>query len=260
VRSSAKTIDFYRAWQQGRWRFFSKHEQDVFNLIKHEQSAKLDLAIQFLDTTYISGFCQLNKDLNKICTLHANCCVGLGAKMHDLRGVLNVWRNYTAGTPEERRGSGMALRRAVVQAWLGAASARQHRAAAHRRDAPPHLRLQDARPGALHRRARVAPRERRLHRMRQELPRRLLPPWRRRAAARGAAWLCWCRAWEGPTDLAGGADAEAPLLQFPKIEDLGEGKEKMTWCGGTHELGRRIGKLLEQNCVLGMKIFLLHNQ
>jgi hypothetical protein len=60
--------------------------------------------------------------------------------------------------------------------------------------------------------------------------------------------------------LAGGADAEAPLLQFPKIEDPGEGKEKMTWCGGTHELGRRIGKLLEQNCVLGMKIILLHNQ
>lgn len=103
VRASPKTIDFYRAWQQGRWRFFGKHEQDVFNLIKHEQAARLDLAIQFLDTTYISGFCQLSKDLNKICTLHANCCVGLGAKLHDLRGVLDVWRNYTAGTPEERR-------------------------------------------------------------------------------------------------------------------------------------------------------------
>ncbi|CAD6334971.1 unnamed protein product [Miscanthus lutarioriparius] len=76
---------------------------DVFNLIKHEMAPKLDLAIQFLDTAYISGFCQLSKDLNKICTLHANCCVGLGAKLHDLRGVLDVWRNYTAGTPDERR-------------------------------------------------------------------------------------------------------------------------------------------------------------
>ncbi|KAK3148767.1 hypothetical protein QOZ80_3AG0208380 [Eleusine coracana subsp. coracana] len=103
VRSSPTTIDFYRAWQQGRWRFFGKHEQDVFNLIKHEMVAKLGLTIQFLDTTYISGFCQLSKDLNKISTLHANCCVGLGAKMHDLRGVLDVWKNYTAGTPDERR-------------------------------------------------------------------------------------------------------------------------------------------------------------
>jgi hypothetical protein len=25
---------------------------------------------------------------------------------------------------------------------------------------------------------------------------------------------------------------------FPKMEDFGEGKEKLTWCGGTHELGR----------------------
>jgi hypothetical protein len=103
VRSNDKTLDFYRSWQQGRWRFFGKHEQDVFNLIKHEQQAKLGIAIQFLDTTYISGFCQLSKDLNKICTLHANCCVGLGAKMHDLRGVLDVWRNYTAAPPDERR-------------------------------------------------------------------------------------------------------------------------------------------------------------
>lgn len=103
VRASDKTVAFYRAWQQGRWRFLGKHEQDVFNLIKHEEAPRLDLAIQFLDTAYISGFCQLSKDLNRICTLHANCCVGLGAKLHDLRGVLDVWRNYTAGTPEERR-------------------------------------------------------------------------------------------------------------------------------------------------------------
>uniref|UniRef100_J3LUR6 Nucleotide-diphospho-sugar transferase domain-containing protein n=2 Tax=Oryza brachyantha TaxID=4533 RepID=J3LUR6_ORYBR len=103
VRSNSKTVEFYRSWQQGRWRFFGKHEQDVFNLIKHEQQARLGMAIQFLDTTYISGFCQLSKDLNKICTLHANCCVGLAAKMHDLRGVLDVWRNYTAAPPDDRR-------------------------------------------------------------------------------------------------------------------------------------------------------------
>jgi hypothetical protein len=43
-----------------------------------------------------------------------------------------------------------------------------------------------------------------------------------------------------------------------KVEDLGEGKEKLTWRGGSHELGRRIGKLLKQIVFLGMKIFLLH--
>ncbi|XBH74719.1 hypothetical protein VPH35_101615 [Triticum aestivum] len=105
VRSCNKTIEFYRHWQAGRYRFFGKHEQDVFNLIKHEMTDRLGVAIQFLDTTYISGFCQLSRDLNKICTLHANCCVGLGAKLHDLRNVLDVWRNYTAApVPDKRAG------------------------------------------------------------------------------------------------------------------------------------------------------------
>jgi hypothetical protein len=31
-----------------------------------------------------------------------------------------------------------------------------------------------------------------------------------------------------------------------KMEDFGEGKEKLTWRSETHELGRRTGKLLEQ--------------
>ncbi|XP_037444510.1 uncharacterized protein At4g15970-like isoform X1 [Triticum dicoccoides] len=105
VRSCNKTIEFYRHWQAGRYRFFGKHEQDVFNLIKHDMTDRLGVAIQFLDTTYISGFCQLSRDLNKICTLHANCCVGLGAKLHDLRNVLDVWRNYTAApVPDKRAG------------------------------------------------------------------------------------------------------------------------------------------------------------
>jgi hypothetical protein len=34
-------------------------------------------------------------------------------------------------------------------------------------------------------------------------------------------------------------------LDLPKIQ-IGGGEERMTWYGGTHELGRRIGKLLEQ--------------
>jgi hypothetical protein len=30
------------------------------------------------------------------------------------------------------------------------------------------------------------------------------------------------------------------------MQDLGEGEEKMMWHHGTHELGRKIGKLLEK--------------
>jgi hypothetical protein len=57
----------------------------------------------------------------------------------------------------------------------------------------------------------------------------------------------------GPVDLAVGADAERNaadgLLRIAAVSKdprFGEWKEKVMWHGGTHELGRRIGKLLEQ--------------
>jgi hypothetical protein len=50
--------------------------------------------------------------------------------------------------------------------------------------------------------------------------------------------------------LGGGAVAEeaAELIQRRPVckDSRFEGKEKMTWYGGTHDLGRRIGKLLEE--------------
>jgi hypothetical protein len=50
----------------------------------------------------------------------------------------------------------------------------------------------------------------------------------------------------GPQD-AHGRDAYTIALQSTSKDGrFGEGKEKMTWHGETRELGRRIGKLLEQ--------------
>ncbi|XP_072973718.1 uncharacterized protein At4g15970-like [Typha angustifolia] len=102
AKSSNKTIEFYKNWQLARERFPGKHEQHIFNQIKGEFSARFQVRIQFLDTAYCTGFCQLSKDLNKVTTIHANCCVGLGAKLHDLKNVLEDWKAYKAGTPEER--------------------------------------------------------------------------------------------------------------------------------------------------------------
>ncbi|KAI3703598.1 hypothetical protein L1987_73788 [Smallanthus sonchifolius] len=35
-----------------------------------------------------------SKDLNKVCTMHPNCCVGLENKVHDLGIMLGDWRKY----------------------------------------------------------------------------------------------------------------------------------------------------------------------
>uniref|UniRef100_A0A6V7QTQ6 Nucleotide-diphospho-sugar transferase domain-containing protein n=1 Tax=Ananas comosus var. bracteatus TaxID=296719 RepID=A0A6V7QTQ6_ANACO len=102
VRSCEKTVEFYKNWQLSRDKYPGKHEQNVFNLIKGELSARLKVKIQFLDTAYCSGFCQLAKDLNRVCTVHANCCIGLAGKLHDLRSVLQDWKKYRAGSLAER--------------------------------------------------------------------------------------------------------------------------------------------------------------
>jgi hypothetical protein len=45
----------------------------------------------------------------------------------------------------------------------------------------------------------------------------------------------------------GGGGGRGWELRTPlKNQRFGGGEEKLTWRGGTHELGRRIGKLLEQ--------------
>ncbi|KAI3703592.1 hypothetical protein L1987_73782 [Smallanthus sonchifolius] len=71
------------------------NEQDVFNKIKFNPFIEnVGLRIRFLDTGYFGGFCQASKDLNKVCTMHANCCVGLENKVHDLGIMLGDWRKY----------------------------------------------------------------------------------------------------------------------------------------------------------------------
>ncbi|KAJ3683572.1 hypothetical protein LUZ60_013799 [Juncus effusus] len=103
VKSCNKSLEFYKTWQEGRVIHAGRNEQEVFNAIKADAVSKMKVRIQFLDTAYCGGFCQLSKDLNKICTLHANCCVGLGNKIHDLKRVQEDWRNFTAKSYEERR-------------------------------------------------------------------------------------------------------------------------------------------------------------
>ena len=102
-------MGFYRHWQASRARFPGHHEQYVFDKIVKEGSyaaAAPGARVQFLDTAVFGGFCQHGDDLGKVATMHANCCTGLGNKVHDLRNVLRDWRNYTAAPREVRRRGG----------------------------------------------------------------------------------------------------------------------------------------------------------
>ncbi|CAH9108626.1 unnamed protein product [Cuscuta epithymum] len=95
VKSSRRTVQFYKFWYSSKDLYPGSHDQDVLNNIKfHPFIAEIGLQITFLPTVFYSGFCQLSDDLNLVITVHANCCVGLEKKIRDLGLVLDVWREY----------------------------------------------------------------------------------------------------------------------------------------------------------------------
>ncbi|XP_021732136.1 uncharacterized protein At4g15970-like [Chenopodium quinoa] len=95
ARSNNRTINFYEFWVSLRHKYPKLHEQDAFNRVKHEPSLReVGVKIRFLDTNYFGGFCSPSKDFNKVCTMHANCCVGLHSKKADLKTTLENWKAY----------------------------------------------------------------------------------------------------------------------------------------------------------------------
>ncbi|XP_071693619.1 uncharacterized protein At4g15970-like [Rutidosis leptorrhynchoides] len=95
VKSNNKTIQFYKYWYDSRLTYPGLHDQDVFNMIKYDPVVlENGLQIRFLDTSFFGGFCEPSRDFNKVCTMHANCCVGLDNKVHDLDIMLEDWRKY----------------------------------------------------------------------------------------------------------------------------------------------------------------------
>ncbi|KAI7742530.1 hypothetical protein M8C21_031267, partial [Ambrosia artemisiifolia] len=95
VKSNEKTIQLYKFWYKSRMTYPNLHDQDVFNKIKFDPFIQdLGIGIRFFETTYFGGFCQPSRDLNKVCTMHANCCVGLDNKVHDIEIMLDDWKKY----------------------------------------------------------------------------------------------------------------------------------------------------------------------
>ncbi|KAD6453781.1 hypothetical protein E3N88_08487 [Mikania micrantha] len=106
VKSNNKTIQFYKFWYNSRITYPNLHDQDALNMIKFDPFVQnLTLGIRFIDTAYFGGFCQPSWDLNKVCTMHANCCVGLENKVHDLAIMLDDWRKYLKFIGNQTRNS-----------------------------------------------------------------------------------------------------------------------------------------------------------
>ncbi|XP_062208710.1 uncharacterized protein At4g15970-like [Phragmites australis] len=102
MKSTNRTIEMIKYWRAARARFPGRHDQAVFVRIRHELVSKLQVKIEPLETVYFGGFCEYHDDPEKICTIHADCCIGLENKVHDLSDVAADWKNYTSLKLEER--------------------------------------------------------------------------------------------------------------------------------------------------------------
>ncbi|CAN6282960.1 unnamed protein product [Urochloa humidicola] len=96
VKAVPRTEAFYGDWYKAREAYPGNHEQFVFDQVKRELSARHGVRVQFVDTAYLSGFCELSKDFRKVCTVHANCLIGLKDKLAKLAGVLDEWKQFRA--------------------------------------------------------------------------------------------------------------------------------------------------------------------
>jgi len=95
VRSNERTISFYRYWYLSRRQFPGQNEQEVLNIVKFTRGfGRRGMKFMFLSTQYFGGFCQRSEYLDDVCTMHANCCKGLKAKLIDLRQTLDDWIEY----------------------------------------------------------------------------------------------------------------------------------------------------------------------
>ncbi|PRQ41323.1 putative nucleotide-diphospho-sugar transferase [Rosa chinensis] len=104
VKSNNRSIEFYRYWYSSRETYPGYHDQDVLNMIKFDPSTvNIGLKMKFLDTAYFGGFCEPSRDLNQVCTMHANCCFGLDSKLHDLRIMVQDWKEFLSLPPSLKR-------------------------------------------------------------------------------------------------------------------------------------------------------------
>ncbi|KAJ6771765.1 GLYCOSYLTRANSFERASE [Salix koriyanagi] len=111
VKSNNRTIEFYKFWYSSRETYPGYHDQDVLNFIKFDPFIEdLGLKMRFLDTAFFGGLCEPSKDLNLVCTMHANCCYGLDSKLHDLRIMLQDWKFFLSLPPTLKRSSSMLWR------------------------------------------------------------------------------------------------------------------------------------------------------
>ncbi|WVZ55316.1 hypothetical protein U9M48_005989 [Paspalum notatum var. saurae] len=101
--SNAPNGGFAYVLVRGEERHPGLHDQDVLNAIKRDPYvAELGVRIKFLSTDLFGGLCEPSRNMSRVCTMHANCCIGLRRKISDLNAMLQDWRRFVALPRDEK--------------------------------------------------------------------------------------------------------------------------------------------------------------
>lgn len=93
VKSNDRTVLFYKFWSP-EIRIQKNRKQDVLNEINLiSLLLRLDWKWGFL-IHYTLVVSVNQKGFNQVCTMHADCCIGLEKKVNDHKILLQVWRKY----------------------------------------------------------------------------------------------------------------------------------------------------------------------
>ncbi|CAI5471302.1 unnamed protein product [Closterium sp. Yama58-4] len=91
ARSNDRVLRFFDYWLNAHTRFPGIHDQDAFMRVRPEADPytrdTLRLSVHYLPTDRFGGFCEMGRQLGRLVTVNANCCIGLEEKMRALQQV-----------------------------------------------------------------------------------------------------------------------------------------------------------------------------
>ncbi|XWS44012.1 hypothetical protein CRYUN_Cryun15aG0008700 [Craigia yunnanensis] len=95
VKADEKTYEFIKNCYVKRVLYPDSEHQSLCKIIGNDNYIDLiEMQVKYFNEVNFGRLCQ-PCDLNQIYTIQANCCENIDSKIHDLKLVLDDWRNFT---------------------------------------------------------------------------------------------------------------------------------------------------------------------
>ncbi|XP_024522488.1 uncharacterized protein At1g28695-like [Selaginella moellendorffii] len=95
AHANNRTLQLYKYWYHARLAFPGQPDQDVLTAAMFKDEYwDMGVKTRFLRTELFGSFCQAKHRVGEICTMHANCCIGMHRKVKDLQLLSSDWAGY----------------------------------------------------------------------------------------------------------------------------------------------------------------------